>query len=492
MSLLKKIARLTASRGPSSAGWGKREWISRAVAGIDDALIATNQLDRVMFLNANAESLTGWDLDEAFKRPLAEVLPVVGDPDEGGVDCWSPGAEPVKATPLVCQKVLKARNGKSIPVECRVAPIVGAGGEVIGTVVLVRDVTGKKQVREAMTQMAAIVETSDDAIVGVAMDGSVMTWNDGACRLYGYAAGEIVGKPFSLTFPPDHADELGEIREEIRLNGVVRHQDTVRLRQDGTRVEVSVSISPIKGDGGTVVGFSSIARDISERKRAEEELRRTELLRELSEAQERDRRRISHDLHDQMEQHLAALKFGLERMATAPLEGDHLSGLLELVRQLGRDVRRIALELRPSTLDDLGLHDALTNYFAEWSERSGVEVDFHGTGLEGKRLPPAIETALYRVVQEALTNVLKHSGAARVSVILERRGGHLLAIVEDDGRGFAYDEDRTRPVAGGRLGLLGMKERVTGVGGTLDVETAPGRGTSLFIRVPLPEGGGPS
>ena len=441
-----------------------------------------------MFLNSSAEVLTGWELSEAHRRPLADVFPIIKERSGARTEVRMPGGDPGAVTGWVRQVAVIARDGRTIPIEYRLAPIAGAGGRVEGSVVLARDLTGKRLVQEVMAQMAAIVETSDDAIIGVAMDGSVMTWNDGAARLYGYPATEIVGRPFSLLFPSDRSGELGEIREAVRKGQVIRHLDNVQLRRDGSLIEVSVSLSPIRGQDGSIVGFSSIARDIAERKRADEELRRTELLRGLAEAQEGERRRIAHDLHDQMEQHLAALKFGLERMLAGPPERDRIQGLLEIVSQVGRDVRRIALQLRPAILDDLGLRAALVNYVGEWSERSGIEVDFHDSGLDGGRLPRPVETAFYRVVQEALTNVLKHSGADRVSVILEHRDGHLLVIVEDNGMGFDYNGSVARTNAEPRLGLPGMRERIEAIRGSLLVETAPGKGTSLFIRVPLADG----
>ena len=127
---------------------------------------------------------------------------------------------------------------------------------------------------------------------------------------------------------------------------------------------------------------------------------------------------------------------------------------------IGREVHHLALELRPTALDDLGLQAALANYTEGWAERSGVEIDFHGSGLDANRLPPPVETALYRVVQEALTNVLKHATAKRVSVVLQRSPDQVSAVVEDDGVGFDADSVPSPAGGRGRLGLLGMRERV--------------------------------
>jgi signal transduction histidine kinase len=162
-----------------------------------------------------------------------------------------------------------------------------------------------------------------------------------------------------------------------------------------------------------------------------------------------------------------------------------LQRLQDLSDEIGREVHHIALELRPTALDDFGLHAALLNYVTEWSDRSEIEVDFHTGGLDKQRLPPQVETTLYRIVQEALTNVIKHAHAKRVSVILEHRPDHVLAIVEDDGEGFDTEAVMNSASVDPRLGLLGMRERAALVGGTLEIETSPGSGTTVFVRIPL-------
>ena len=164
----------------------------------------------------------------------------------------------------------------------------------------------------------------------------------------------------------------------------------------------------------------------------------------------------------------------------------HLARLRELTNLIGREGHQLALELRPTALDDLGLRTALVNYIEAWSERCGVEVDFQSTGLDGRRLPPLLESTLYRVVQEALTNILRHARATRVSLILQRSQDQVLLVVEDDGRGFDTEAGWKAASGNGRLGLLGMQERLALVAGALTIESTPGAGTTLFARIPLP------
>jgi signal transduction histidine kinase len=224
--------------------------------------------------------------------------------------------------------------------------------------------------------------------------------------------------------------------------------------------------------------------------RQDAEAARQLLSRRLSEAQETERGRISRELHDLLGQDLTALKLGLQNLrrqgSVPPAVGENLGKLENLAEGLMRDIHRLAWELRPSVLDDLGLNLALERYAAEWSQNTGVPVDWHtGEDLGAQRLPHELETTLYRVAQEALTNVTRHAQAKRVSVLLERRPAYVSLIVEDDGRGFEAQTVMKVCAAQGRLGLLGMEERVRLAGGTLSIESSPGAGATVFVRLPL-------
>jgi two-component system, NarL family, sensor histidine kinase DevS len=205
-------------------------------------------------------------------------------------------------------------------------------------------------------------------------------------------------------------------------------------------------------------------------------------VRRVIEAQENERRRLARELHDETGQALTSILLGLKsiRAATDETAAEQAEAQLrELVVSALQDVRSLAVELRPSTLDDFGLVPALERLGATLEERSGVRVAIEA-GLHDKRLSPEVETALYRFVQEGLTNVVKHADASDVSVVVASRDGGVSAVVEDDGRGFAPDD--VRPDA---LGLVGMRERLALLGGTLTVESKPGHGTALIAYVPL-------
>lgn len=230
--------------------------------------------------------------------------------------------------------------------------------------------------------------------------------------------------------------------------------------------------------------------DIDAAKQAEME--RMQLLRRLSVAEENERRRIAVELHDQIGQSVTGLMLGLKNLekSTIVTRADRIHWLQTLANGIGRDIHRVAADLRPTALDDLGLQDALKALCSEWSSRFHIQADLHFLG-NSDRLPSDVEIAIYRAVQEALTNILKHAKAQNVSLVIDQRSNGLRVVIEDDGQGFPSElpapteyEER----AAGRLGLSGMRERLSLIGGTLVIESEPGVGTTLFISVPLGPG----
>ncbi len=225
----------------------------------------------------------------------------------------------------------------------------------------------------------------------------------------------------------------------------------------------------------TFASRAATAVDISERVARD-------ILRRVVDAQETERRRLARELHDETGQALTSILLGLksleETVATSPEADLAVAGLRELVVATLQDVRRLAVELRPKALDDFGLVAALERLTDTYSGQTGITVDFEAA-LPDDRFPPEIETTLYRMVQEALTNVVKHARARRVSILLTQRPNSVAAVIEDDGTGF----DPTEP--GDGFGLTAMRERVNMVGGTLTIETGQGTGTTIVVEVPI-------
>jgi len=220
----------------------------------------------------------------------------------------------------------------------------------------------------------------------------------------------------------------------------------------------------------------------------QKEMLRRQMLERMITLQEDERRRIARELHDQTGQRLTStiMTLGLlEETIRTPEGRAYVRDVRDTAAQILKEIRDLALVLRPSVLDDLGLLAALRHCLKGYQSRYRLLVDLQVLGLDGKRLPPEVETALFRITEEALTNVVQHAQARSVTVLLEHRGSSVMLIVEDDGKGFDVARVmNTRPHEG-NLGLYGMRERVSLLGGTLTIESTPGRGTAVFVRIPL-------
>lgn len=266
------------------------------------------------------------------------------------------------------------------------------------------------------------------------------------------------------------------------------------LRPSGEARFVHSRARPVFNDLGTFIGYVGSITDTTEARRADEE--RMQLVRRVMAAQEDERRRIAREMHDQCGERLTELSACIGSIR-AQCDGNpavrcELDALEATARQLDSDLAFLIWALRPTALDDLGLVAAIRAYSHAWSKRYALTAQVRCSGLEGSRLSPESETALYRIMQEALTNIAKHAHASEVSVILERRCDVVRLIIEDDGVGFDVALADTRGV--GPCGLMGMRERAALLGGTLDIESGAAGGTTLITRIPcsramMPPGG---
>lgn len=272
--------------------------------------------------------------------------------------------------------------------------------------------------------------------------------------------------------------------EQLSRDIVWRRQAERELKQAHDELDRRVQ----ERTGELAKANESLELEVEQRRRTEEVL--SQVLQRLIDVQETERQRISRELHDQMGQTLTALKLGLSMACGSggcpgPVR-ENLARLESLSDELARDMHRMAWELRPPALDEQGLAQALRHYTSEWSRRAGIPVDFHNGIGEGHRLPARLETTLYRIAQESMNNILKHARAGRVSVLLDRNIEGISMIIEDDGVGFDTSGDQRIASPQGKLGLLGMQERVLLAGGTMSIESAPDAGTTIFVRIPIP------
>jgi len=418
------------------------------------------------------------------------------------------------------------KDGLLIDLEASVSTHTAAGRTFITTAV--RDISERKQAEEALRQSESnyrlLMEQASDGIHTYDLHGNMIETNSKLCDMLGYTREEMLRLNVSDLIPLEELTVAPIRFAQLQAGETLLTERSLR-RKDGRLLPVEISGKMVKE--GVV---QSIIRDITERKRDEEALRqaydeleervekrtaeiaganemlktqmaeglrgeqaRRELLRRLVLAQEEERRRISRELHDQMGQQLTAIMMGLKALEAASYgrqtSTTTLQQLQELTTGLAREVHSLAWGLRPPALDDLGIDTALYNYVEEWAKRSRVLVDFHSSGFDHGRLPVASETTIYRITQEALTNVIKHSEADQVSLFVERRADEIVTVIEDNGKGFDVEESIRSSIKEGKLGVLGMRERASLLGGTLTIESAPGFGTSVFVRIPIEKEG---
>jgi PAS domain S-box-containing protein len=386
---------------------------------------------------------------------------------------------------------------------------------------------GREQLRRSETRLRLIADSiTEYAIVTIDPDGYIDTWSRGATKMFGFTEAEAVGQPASMLFTPEDRERGAAAEERRQARKLGRAVDERwHVRKDGSTFFVSGILAPLLDSTDGLIGYVKIARDLTERKHWEDALQRAHnqleqrvrertnalasanraldlelrerrqaderirgLMERLITVQEDERRRIARDLHDHLGQQVAGLSLKLQSvdhsLRSGHPESAVLADLYALIAKLDQDLDFLAWELRPPALDDLGLVVTLGNFVDEWSRNFGVPADFHTRGLDGIRMPYEIETNLYRVAQEALNNIYKHAAARRVGVMLERRDAHVVLVIEDDGKGFASAGSRMDNRDRG-LGLLGMHERAALLGGSLDIETSPDTGTTVFVQVPL-------
>jgi PAS domain S-box-containing protein len=289
VTILVLAALVAERRRAEAAEREQRERFEVTLSSIGDAVIATDPQGRVTFMNAVAASLTGWRAAEALGKDIAEVFQLINEHTRQGVD--NPVVKVIRegtVAGLANHTVLVSRDGVERLIDDSGAPIRDPEGRLLGVVLVFRDITQRRHAAVAQAYLAAIVESSDDAIIGKTLEGNIVSWNRGAERLYGYSAAEVIGGPITILVPPDRPDEVLTILQRLRRGQAIDHYETVWTRKDGQAIPVSLTISPILDSDRTIIGASTVARDITARKQAEAEAERrrreSELLAELAQS----------------------------------------------------------------------------------------------------------------------------------------------------------------------------------------------------------------
>lgn len=495
---------------------GSREVFRVTLRSIGDAVITTDNQGCVTYLNEVAESLTGWSHKEALGESLQRVFRIVNEVTRQPVE--SPATRALRegiVVGLANHTVLIKKDGTECPIDDSAAPIRDEQGHVSGCVLIFRDVTAQRLIeREKANQLhnarvfAAIVESSNDAIISKSLEGIIQSWNAAAERLFGVTAEEAVGQHISIVIPPERLAEEDQIIANLSAGKRIEHFETERVRNDGRRIIVSLTISPIKDDAGNVVGASKIVRDVTERKRLEDNLR--VLAANLS---ENDRRKneflatLAHELRNP----LAPMSNMLEVVKRANGDGAILKQAHDTIeRQLGQMVRLVddLLDLNRITHDRLELRRddvELSSVIQQAVEVARPLIDAAGHKLivELPNEPIYLNADRARLAQvfgNLLNNSSKYTRAGgSISLIVKRDDDEVEVTVKDNGAGIPPDKLNTifemfmqvdstsdRSQGGLGIGLTLVKRLVEMHGGRIEPRSAgEGMGSEFIVRLPI-------
>ena len=586
--------------------------LSAIVESSDDAIVSKKLDGVITSWNAAATHIFGFTPDEVIGRSITIIIPPDLQSEEKTILSRLRKGERIEHY----ETVRMTKSGKKLDVSLTISPVRDSKGHIIGASKIARDITDRKQAEQSRNLLAAIVDSSDDAIVSKTLDGIITSWNKSAELIFGYTAEEAIGQHITLIIPPERRAEESDILDRLRRGERIDHFHTVRRRKNGTLLDVSLTISPVRDSSGRVIGASKVARDITAQKQAEQALRESEQrfrvitdaspvmvwmsgtdklcyyfnkgwldfvgrtleqesgngwaenvhpedfdrcfqtyvtnfdarrpfemeyrmrhhtgqyrwildrgvpryaadgtfegyvggcldiqsqkeaaekvrvvddMTRLMKAQDEERRRIARELHDSAGQTLTVLGLSLAQLVqkaevVAPELAKGGRGIEEVVQQLHREIRTTSYLLHPPLLDESGLSSALSWYVQGVAERSGVAIDL-STSDDFGRLPADVELAIFRLVQECLTNIHRHAESKTARIRVARENGSVCIEVRDEGKGISPERLAEIQSRGSGVGIAGIRERLRQLHGEMKIESN-GSGTTVFATIPLPK-----
>lgn len=359
-------------------------------------------------------------------------------------------------------------------------------GNAIGVLGSGEDITERKQMenalRESEEKYRTLFENSRDAMCITTSDGKIVDVNQAALNLFGYAREEMMGLDVRDTV---HALDRERFQKEIDQKGYVRDYEMKLSKSDGTQIDCLLTFAMRQGEDGSILGYEGSIRDVTEHKRLQQNLQL--YITEVTKAQEEERKRIARELHDESIQDLAILSLDIEavtrsRSRLSRVTVKSLEQIQEKVNHIAGELSRLSRALRPSALDQLGLVPAVKVLMRDLRKADGITTNLEVIG-QVQRLSPEVELGLFRIVQEAVRNVRKHSEAATAVITVEFDPDKVVVSVTDDGKGFELPKRLSDFTAMGRLGLVGMQERAQLFKGSFSVQSEVGKGTTVRVEV---------
>ncbi|MBI4548187.1 MAG: PAS domain S-box protein [Ignavibacteriae bacterium] len=460
-----------------------------------DGMRLTDENGTIVAVNDAFSKIVGMESAELVGQPI--TITYYGDKDVGNMLWLYRKRFEERTMEIHTERIITLRSGKTVYVEASHSfiELENRKAFLLG---IFRDITERKLAEQRLQMLAHTITSLNDCVCITDLNNTIISVNQAFLTTYGYEEHEIRGKNVTVLRSPNNPESLTEEIVRAALKGGWSGE-LMNVRKNGEEFPIILSSSVVRDSNGTPVALVGISRDITEQKNLQRKLdeiarQRTEDLvkfaTSIQSAQEEERRRIARELHDDLGQRLSGMKFNIEVFEEAIPKTDKatISKLNQLKQQIDTmltEIRRISSNLHPAALDDFGLLVALQLLCKEFEKIHRIKVKLHSPDTRMVRYDPHVEIALYRITQEALSNVAKHAAATAVSIQLAYHNNTLYLSIEDNGKGFDVNSIRTERATDRGLGLISMKERAEYIGARYSIESQPDRGTTIQVEIPL-------
>lgn len=457
----------------------------------NEGILLIDHKQKVTFVNSKLAGIVGRSKEELENKP---VLDFVFDEDISRAGRYI--KDNAAGSRETFQFRLKHKEGSERWVKVNAVPVFDEENRYAGGLALITDITEQRKAEAEHHRLnellRSLINYSPLAIIILDKEGKTELWNNASEKMFGWSSDEVMGKPLPFVTEEKLEEHIG-FRDAVLKGESFIYREVVRVRKDGKKINVSIAAAPLLDSNDHPMGISSFLIDITEKKKSESE--REKLFRQITSArnrlkilsarlisvQETEKRTISRELHDEIGQMLTAIKIDVQRIkdgGNAPEVRELADDCTKLVENTISVVRNLSLELRPAMIDDLGLPASLRWYLDKFHQRTGIDVKTEIKKMP-HTLPPECAITLFRICQEALTNIAKHAEAGYVKVSLNQKNSSVILTIEDDGKGFDTQKALKQAATGKSLGLISMQERAELLGGRFVIKSAIGSGTII-------------